>query len=528
LLSRAVSIEGFRVRLLTRFPALALVLAAGSAQVTTSQYDNARTGANLHETVLTPRNVNAASFGKVFTLPVDGDIYAQPLYFPQVPIPGKGLHNVLVVATEHDSVYAFDADGGSTEPLWHTSFLKSGVTTLTTGDVACPFVTPEIGITSTPVIDGATGTIYVLARTKESSGLLGTQYVQRLHALAITTGVEKFGGPVEIQASVPGRGAGSSNGQVKFNALRDNPRAALLLTHGGVYLSFASFCDVAPYHGWVMAYDAGTLKQRGVFNVSPDAEEGGIWLGDTGPAADEQGNIYVPTGNGKFDAPAGRDYGDSVLKLRLGPSSLDLADFFTPFNQRELNAEDNDIGSGGPVLLPDHLLVVAGKGGTIYLLDRDHLGKFNIGDDRHAVQTIRFRGEYYFGAPAYWNGHVFSLSSNDWPRDLLLDHRRLTLRAMAGGPRYIDPGATPTVSANGVKDGVLWILASKGWRSPDQPAVLHAYDASDITKQLYTSDENRARDQAGRCLRFAIPTVVNGRVYVGAKREVDVYGLLKD
>jgi hypothetical protein len=348
-----------------------------------------------------------------------------------------------------------------------------------------------------------------------------------LHALAITTGVEKFGGPAVIQASVPGHGAGSSNGQVSFNPRRDNPRAALLLTNGSVYLTFASFCDVGPYHGWVMAYDSATLKQRGVFNVSPDAAEGGIWLGDTGPAADEQGNVYVPTGNGKFDGPTGRDYGDSVLKLTLDGGNLVLSDFFTPFNQQELNAEDNDIGSGGPVLLPSHLLVVAGKGGTIYVLDRDHMGKFHTGDDTHAVQTLRFRGEGYFGAPAYWNGHVFSLSSNDWPRDLLLDHGRLVPHGMASGPRYIDPGATPTVSANGPKDSVLWILASKGWRSPDQPAVLHAYDASNIAKHLYSSDENRARDQAGLCLRFAIPTVVNGRVYVGAKREVDVYGLLR-
>ena len=208
-----------------------------------------------------------------------------------------------------------------------------------------------------------------------------------------------------------------------------------------MYLTFASFCDVAPYHGWVMAYDAATLKQRGVFNVSPDAAEGGIWLGDTGPAADQAGNIYVPTGNGKFDAPAGRDYGDSVLKLNLSGSKLVLADFFTPFNQRELNAEDNDIGSGGPILLPDqpgphpHLLVVAGKGGTLYLIDRDRMGRFNTGDDSHAVQTLRFRGESYFGAPAYWNGHVFSLGSNDWPRDLVLQRGQLVLHTMAGGPR---------------------------------------------------------------------------------------------
>ena len=239
------------------------------AQVLTSQYDNSRTGSNQRETMLTPRNVNANQFGKLFSMPVDGSIYAQPLYMPRVEIQGKGVHNVVFVATEHDSVYAFDADGRSTEPLWKVSFLdqQNGVTSIPARDLACPFIEPEIGITSTPVIDLRSGTLFVLARTKEKEGMLSSRYVQRLHALALTTGAEKFGGPVEIKASASGSGAGSSNGRIDFEPLRENPRAALLLANDKVYLTWASSCDVGPYHGWVMVYDARTLAQVAALNT---------------------------------------------------------------------------------------------------------------------------------------------------------------------------------------------------------------------------------------------------------------------
>jgi hypothetical protein len=255
------------------------------AQVITSQYDNARTGANLRETILTPKNVNANQFGKLFTLHVDGDVYAQPLYLPSVQIPGTGARNVIFVATEHDTVYAFDADGHVSTPLWERSFLdaKAGIKTVPGRDVACPFITPEIGITSTPAIDPSSGTLYVLARTKEWRGFFNSdEYVQKLHSLDVATGAEKLGSPVTIRASVDGKGAGSSKGKVAFDPLRENPRAALLIANGNVYLTWASSCDVAPYHGWIIAYDAHTLTQTAVFNVSPDAEEGEILLGDTG------------------------------------------------------------------------------------------------------------------------------------------------------------------------------------------------------------------------------------------------------
>ncbi|HET9177965.1 MAG TPA: pyrrolo-quinoline quinone [Terriglobia bacterium] len=506
------------------------------AQVATSQYDNSRTGSNQRETVLTPRNVNANQFGKLFSMPVDGSIYAQPLYVPRIEIPGKGVHNIVFVATEHDSVYAFDADGNSREALWQVSFInpQKGVTTIPARDVDCPFIEPEIGITSTPVIDVRSGTLYVLARTREKEGAFSNRYVQRLHALAVTTGAEKFGGPVEIKSSARGSGAGSSNGQIEFEPLRENPRAALLLVSDRVYLTWASSCDVGPYHGWVMAYDAHTLAQVAALNTSPDADDSGIWAGDTGPAADPEGNLFLATGNGKFDVvTGGRDYGDSMLKLSLAGNQLLVRDYFTPFNQQELDAEDKDLGSGGPLLLPDqpgphpHLLVVTGKGGLIYVLDRDQLGGYHSRSDSQIVQTLPGGPDENFGAAAYWNGHVYFIFTGEVPKDFTLSRGRLSVEPARGSRRFLDPGATPTVSSNGSKDGIVWALTSKRWNQPDGPAaVLYAFDASNIARELYSSEMNASRDRAGIGLRFNIPTVVNGRVYVGAKGELDVYGLL--
>jgi hypothetical protein len=513
---------------MTRYALVLCILTLGlrtEAQMLTSQYDNARTGTNLNETNLTPRNVNPQHLGKVFTLPVDGDIYAQPLFLGGVEIPGKGRHDVLFVATEHDSVYAFDAYGNPKSPLWQATFLGDGVTTVPARDAHCPFIAPEIGITSTPVVDPGTGTLYVLARTKDPAA----RYSQRLHALAVTTGSEKFGGPVEIQASMSGSGGGSSDGKLDFNPLRDNPRAALLLSNGAVYMTWASACDVGPYHGWVMAYDARSLKQKAVFNASPDADNSGIWEGDTGPAADKDGNIFVATGNGRFDAAkGGRDYGDTLLKL--DGKSLRISDYFAPFNVDALDARDHDLGSGGPLLLPDqsgphpHLAVVAGKGGTLYLVDRDHLGRYQAASDSHAVQTIPLKGGV-LGSMTYWNHFLYVLSDDDVLRAFEVKDGKLSLQAASGTslPAVSD---TPTVAANGSRDGVVWVLRSKVWNAPDRPAVLYAYDATDVAHELYNSEQNSGRDRAGLALRFNIPTVMNGHVYVGAKHEVDVYGLL--
>ena len=504
--------------------------------VTTAQYDNARTGANLKEKILTPANVSVSQFGKLFTFEVDGDVYAQPLYVPEVEVPGKGKRNLLFIATENDSVYAFDADGTSTTPLWHVSLADSAknASPLSERDVACFFITPQIGITSTPVIDLNTGTLYVLARTKESKGILhSNEYKQRLHALAITTGVEKFGGPVEIKASVKGTGSGHTGGQMEFNPQTENPRAALLLVNDSVYLSWGSSCDIGPYHGWLIAYDAHTLAQKAVFNTSPDATDSAIWQGDAGPAADNYGNIFVVTGNGEFDATTnGRDFGDSILKLRSQEQDLRLVDYFTPSNQAQLNERDNDLGSSGPVLLADqsgthpHLLVTAGKEGKIYLIDLDHMGKYQPNNDSHAVQTISAsRGA--FGAMAYWNQNVFFAGSETFLQDYTVVRGLLKLKATAT-TKFLDSGATPIISANGSKDGIAWAASSKNWNEPPvRRAVLYAYDAADVRRELYNSEQNSQRDRAGVALRFAMPLIVDGKVYLGSKSEVDVYGLLR-
>ena len=489
--------------------ALAVLALPAAAQVLTAQYDNARTDATLHETRLTPAKVNARQFGKLFSFAVDGDVYAQPLYLPRVDIPNQGTHNVLYVATEHDSVYAFDADGMGGAPLWTTSFLGQGIGTVPAQDAACPFIRPEIGITPTPAIDLQSGTLYVLARTKESG-----RFVQKLHALAITTGAEKFGGPVEIKAA-------------GFDARRELPRAALLLSNGRVYLTWGSSCDVRPYHGWVMAYDARTLSQVAVFNTSPDAEESGIWQSDDGPAGDAEGNVYVATGNGKFTAASGgRDFGDTVLKLALSPGGLIVRDYFTPYNQADLNANDADIGSGGPVLLPGNLLLVGGKDGSLFLLDRQRMGKYRAADNGHAVQVIRFRDGIY-AAPAFWNGHVYVLPGGEPLHDFALEAGKLNIETVKRGTqRFANAGANPVVSANGARNGIVWLVESKTWNGADKPAILHAYDAADISHELYNSEQNPARDRAGLTLRFTVPTIVNGRVFVDAKRRVEVYGLI--
>jgi len=503
------------------------------AQVTTSQYDNARTGATLSETALTPQNVNPKQFGKLGVMKVDGVVFAQPLFVPGVEIPGKGTHDVLFVATEHDSVYAFDAGRPNDPPLWKTSFLdeKREVTTLSSHDVSCPFIEPEVGITTTPVIDLKTGTLYVLARTMIRHAMASNEYFQHLHALAITTGVEKFGGPKLIVASAPGKGDDSNKDQqIAFNPLRENPRAALLLTNGNLFLTWASSCDRGPYHGWVMAYDPETLAQKAGLNVTPDGNEGGIWESDTGPAADADGNVFVPTGNGTFNvSTGGKDYGDSVLKLGLKGSSLAILDYFTPRDQEHMADTDMDLGSAGPVLLPDqpgphrHLLLQPSKDKRIFVLDRDALGKFHSNRDA-IVQTQPVSGGGY-GAMAYWNGHAYYVGEDDALRDYAVNNGEL--KPTAASSIKFDGGATPTVSANGNKDALVWVASKKSSGGRVRQAVLYAFGAANVVQPIYNSATNDAHDGAGMAARFVIPVVVNGRVYLGTRSEVDVYGLLK-
>jgi hypothetical protein len=502
---------------------------AARAQVLTAQYDNSRTGADLHEKILNPSNVNTHTFGKVFSRTVDGDVFAQPLYVPALTIPGLGKRNVVFAATEHDSVYAFDANSPRDTPLWKTTFIDPahGTTPLSDRDVSCPFITPEVGITPTPVIDPITRTMYVLARTKENG-----VFVQKLHALDITTGKERPNSPVVITATVPGKGDGSIDGKITFDAQKENPRAALLLLNGEVYLTWASSCDVAPYHGWVIAYDARTLRQRAILNLSPDGDDAGIWQSDAGPAADEAGNIYVATGNGNFNAnkQGGRNFGDTLLKLHLEGNTLAIRDYFTPFNQKNMDAHDWDLGSQGPVLLGPqtgphpHLLVIAGKEGKLYLLDRDHLGKFHEGSDPQVLQSIKTKDAY--GAAAYWNNNVYFTDRSDITRQFALLNGLLTEKA-ATAPMP-SPAATPIVSADGTSNAILWVASTKEWDETqmNRPSILHAYDATNITHELYNSEQNSARDRGDNTVRFAIPTIADGRVFLGTRGHLDVYGLL--
>jgi hypothetical protein len=515
------------------YAALALLPARmAHPQIVTSQYDNLRTGATLSEKTLTPQNVNVQQFGKLGAFKVDGAVYAQPLFLPAVDIPSKGKHNVLFVATEHDSVYAFDADRPGDPPLWKLSLLDKAKeeSPVPARSVQCPFIQPEIGITPTPVIDLKTGTLYVLARSMTGRVFANNQYFQRLHALAITTGAEKFGGPKLITASVAGRGDGTTQGQVTFDPLRENPRASLLMVDGSLYLTWASSCDVPPYHGWVMAYDAATLEQQAVLNVTPDGREGGIWAADTGPAADAAGNVYVPTGNGTFDAASGgRDYGDSELKLSLQNGQFSIRDYFTPYNQATISERDADLGSSGPLLLPDqpgphrHLLLQPTKSSTIYVLDRDQMGQYHAQGDA-IVQRIDTHESY--GAMAYWNGHVFFAASDDYLRDYRIENGQL-IPSKSSKVKFDNPGATPSISADGNQNAVVWTISTKVWNGADnKSAVLYAFDAKDVREPIYTSEQNSQRDRAGLATRFVFPIVVNGRVYFAARGEVEVYGLL--
>jgi len=503
-----------------------------AAQVTTAQYGNARTGAATNETTLTPRNVRSATFGKIGTFEVDGDVYAQPLYVPRLEIANRGTHDVLFVATEHGSVYAFDATNSRLPPLWEISFIDPAldITPVPFRDASCPFIRPEIGITPTPVIDLESGIMYVLMRTKEPTARGDHRYVQRLHAINIHTGTDRLP-PVEIRASVRGTGAGSKMGVIEFEPLRENPRAALLLNRGVVYLSWASACDVGPYHGWIIAYDAKTLRQAGIFNASPGGSEAGIWQGDAGLAADSAGNVFAVTGNGTFsETGPSFDYGNTVLKLSLTPSGLVVRDYFTPSNEKQLSIADLDLGSSGPVLIDEqrgphrHMLLVTGKAGVSYLIDRDKMGHYQPGDDPHVITTVR-TSESGFGAPAYWNHNLYIWGSNDVLKSYRVNAGGLSTPVLSSA-KSADPGAPAVVSANGDTNGVVWAIETRTWRGADKPAVLHAFDASNVRNEIYNSEMIPGRDRAGIALRFAMPTVAAGRVYVGVKSAVDMYGLI--
>jgi len=501
--------------------------------VFTYRNDNARTGQNTNEPTLSPATVDATHFGKKFTQPIDGYGYAEPLYVPGVAVPNMGTHNLVYVATEHDSVYAFDADTEQAA-VWQVSFLSAGATPVPPADTGeTGDLVPEMGITSTPVIDPVSGTLYVVANTKEP----GPKYVYRLHALDVATGAEKFGGPVAIQATIAGTGADNVGGMVTFDPLHDLQRPALLLSGGVVYIAFGDHGDKFSWHGWVLGYDAGSLAQKYVFCTSPDADEASIWQSGAGVAADSAGNLYAETGNGSFDAQnGGRDFGMTLLKLSPAAAVLD---WFTPHNQEGLSGADIDLGSAGPLVLPDqvgphpHLVVGSGKPGVLYLVDRDQMGHFNGAGDTQIVQTVSVKPNTagtlagIFATPAYWNGRVYVAAVDDNLKAFTLAASMLSPAPVSQSTQaFVFPGGTLTVSSQGTSAGIVWLLEGAGY-SPTAPAILYAYDATDLTKQLYTSsDAAGGRDTAGLAVKFAVPTVFNGHVYVATQKELDVYGTL--
>jgi hypothetical protein len=510
-------------------------LAFAQLNVLTYHNDNIRTGQNLAEKILTPRNVNQLSFGKLFNLRVDGKVDAEPLYVSNLAIGGRARHNVVFIATEHNSVYAFNADSG--QQYWHVSLSINGETT---SDIRkCGQVDPEIGITATPVIDlkaGPHGTIYLVAMTKDTTD----KYYQRLHALDITTGQEEFGAPVEVRASYPGTGDNSDNGRVVFDGKQYKERAALLLLNGTVYTTWTSHCDIRPYTGWVMGYDRLTLKRTQVFNFAPNGNEASMWSGGAGPAADALGSLYFSVGNGTFDTtlnahgfPEKGDFGNAFVKLSTINGKLAAADYWTMYNTVAESDRDGDLGSGGILLLPDlkdasgrvrHLATGAGKDMNVYIVDRDAMGKFNPEDNSNIYQELpgALKGGE-FSIPAYFHGYVYYGGISDVIRAFKVDGAKLSKSpASVTAEKFPYPGATPTVSANDSSNGVVWAVENKN------PAVLHAYDANDLAKELYNSGQGaKGRDTFGAGNKWMSPMVANGKVYVGTTNSVAVFGLLK-
>lgn len=507
--------------------------AVTAVDVLTFHNDVARTGQYLNEGILTTTNVRTPTFGKVGFFTVDGKVDAQPLYLSNVNIPNQGMHSVLYVATEHGSVFAFDAANG--QYLWNVSLLGEGESTSDTRgcDEA---VSPEIGITSTPVIDrsqGPNGAIYVVAMSKDASG----NYFQRLHALDVATGAELFGGPKTITASYPGVGDNSSGGFVIFDPAQYKDRAALLLLNGVVYTTWASHCDQRPYTGWVIGYDETTLNQTQVLNVTPNGNEGAIWMSGGGPAADSQGNIYVLDGNGTFDTtldangfPGQGDFGNGFLKLSTQGGTLAVADYFEMAAEQQENDNDKDLGSGGTVVLPDqtdasgkvwHLAVGAGKDLNLYIVDRDAMGKFNPAGDTIFHKEVALFPARVFSTPAFFNGSLYYGAVNDQIKAFSLKNAQFSSVPTSATARvFPSPGATPSISANGTNNGIVWVVEN-GFS-----ATLHAYDATDLSKELYNSNQAPfSQDQVGPGNKFMAPTIANGRVYVGTTYGVAVFGL---
>ncbi|MGB6484472.1 MAG: hypothetical protein WBE86_13385 [Candidatus Acidiferrales bacterium] len=521
-------------------PAVSPGIPSGPVNVLTYHDDNARTGGNANETILKPGNVNPREFGKVGFLPVQGLVDAEPLYVSHLRI-GGAKRNVIFVVTEHDLAYAFDAD--TFAKLWQVSLLGPDETP--SGNRGCGQVTPEIGVTATPVIDlhgGPDGIMYVVAMSKDSSG----KYYQRLHALDLVTGTEVNGGPETIVATFPGSALPNSSGQVDFDPKQYKERSGLLLLNGVVYTSWASHCDFDPYTGWIIGFDATTLKRASVLNIEANGSEGAFWMAGAGPAVDESGNIYLLAGNGSFETtlnaqgfPDKGDFGNAFLKLAVSSGKLSVADYFDMHNTVEESRKDLDLGSGGTLVLPDmtdnsgkvrHLAVGAGKDNIIYLVDRDSMGKFNPDNDNAIYQEIPSTGSEnsnglggsggVYSMPAYFNNTLYYGAVDDSIRAFKFEHARIvTPAASKTAITFGYPGATPSISSDGISDAIVWAVEN------NTPGVLHAYDASNLAHELYNSNRERRRDEiTGN--KFITPMIAAGKVYVGTPNGVAVFGLL--
>ena len=529
--------------LLLAILALWTLPAQGQVNVLTHRYDNLRSNQNLSESTLTASNVNSGTFGKVYTFAVDGYVYAQPLYMSNLAIPGKGTHNVVFVATEHDSVYAFDADTAT--PLWQTSFINpaAGVTPVPVADMLTSDLIPdtEVGVMSTPVIDATSGTIYVVASTKENGN-----HVYRVHALDVTTGIDKVS-PVVIQASVLGNGAGSIGGTLTFNPAWQLQRPGLALANGAIYVGFGSSSDNWSWHGWLIGYNSTTLAQVAVYCATPNGIGGGIWAAGEAPPIDPSGNLYFSTGNGDFDGST--NFGESYVHLGTS-SGLTVLDYFSPFNQAPIEAAELDIATAGLTLLPasagtaehPHIVVGSGKDGTIYVLDRDNMGKFNgsytnpdsqiIQEIWNALGIIAINAkaatlpyvENNYSTPAFWQNHLYWTGINDKVKMFNLSNGLLTATAVsASSTAYAFGGSEPVISANGsgATSAILWTVERASTN------VLHAYNATNLASELYNSNQAAGnRDLMGPSVKFVVPTVANGKVFVGSQTQIDVFGIL--
>jgi len=549
--------------------------------VLTYHNDLQRDGSNPQEYALTPSSVAPATFGKLFSCPVDGAVYGQPLWVPGLTIAG-GIHNVIFVATQHDSVFAFDADASPCVTYWQVSLLDTlhggtaNETPVAWNDVGECYgdVYPEIGVTGTPVINPKTSTIYLVSASEKNPTSPGNcsassaEFFHRLHALDLATGSEKFNAPITVAASVPGTGDGSVNGMVSFQSQFEHQRSGLAFAYGKVYLGFAAHEDARPYHGWLLGYEVSNVQQQvAVFNTTPNGlngADGGIWAGGGAPAIDSSHDVYVSTGNGVFDEappPPDNDYGDSLLRLHEIAGStpnginLSVAGWFTPYDQLSLAQNDTDLGSGASVLLPTqssgagptNLLVQVGKEGVVYLVDRDNMGGYNPVNNDQIWQSFSGPAYGFWGTPAFWQNNLYIGGQSDSIRQFTFDASTEyfnTPAASQSAQVFNYPGTTPSISSQWKSNGIVWAIDASlyGYASPSGgvncatvpvpaacsgPAVLHAFNAANLSQEYWNSTQAAGgRDQAGNAVKFVPPTIANGKVYVGTRTEVDVYGLL--